>query len=67
MDEGRTSYDVARRKAAYDRLQLLILESVPQIWFFTPDMIDFTQSYVRGFKQHPTTVFWGYDEVWLDR
>jgi hypothetical protein len=30
-------------------------------------MIDFTQDYVKGFQQHPTTHLAGFEEVWLNK
>jgi len=29
--------------------------------------MDFTQSYVKGFKQHPTTLLYGFEGVFLDK
>ena len=65
LDEGRVTFDFAKRKAIYDELQLLLLETVPQIWYFCPDMINFTQKTVNGFRMHPTTFLLGFDEIWL--
>jgi peptide/nickel transport system substrate-binding protein len=67
LEEGRVTFDQAKRKEIYDKIQLLILEHGWQIWLFCPDMIDFTQNYVKGFRQHPTTLLWGYDRVLLDK
>lgn len=65
LDDGRVTFDFSKRKAIYDELQVLLLETVPQIWFFCPDMINFTQKNVNGFKMNPTTFLWGFDEIWL--
>jgi len=62
-----TSADVKKRKEIYDRVQILILENVPHLWLFSADTIDFTQSYVKGFKQHPTTLLYGFEGTWLDK
>ena len=67
LEEGRRTMDQKKRKEIYDRVQILILEHVPHLWLFSPDLIDFTQAYVKGFKQHPTTFLYGFEEVWLDR
>ena len=53
--------DVKKRKEIYDRVQIMILENVPHLWLFSADTIDFTQSYVKGFKQHPTTLLYGFE------
>jgi len=67
LEEGRRTMDPKKRKEIYDRVQLLILEDVPQLWLFSADTIDFTQASVKGFKQHPTTLLYGFEGVWLDK
>jgi peptide/nickel transport system substrate-binding protein len=67
LEEGRRTFDQKKRKEIYDRVQILILENVPHLWLFSADHIDFTQSYVKGWKQHPTTNLYGFEGVWLDR
>ncbi len=67
LEEGRRTMDQKRRKEIYDRVQILILENVPHLWLFSADHIDFTQASVRNWKQHPTTMLYGFEGVWLDR
>ncbi len=67
LEEGRRTMDPKKRKEIYDRVQLLILEDVPQLWLFSADTIDFTQASVKGFKQHPTTLLYGFEGAWLDK
>ena len=50
-----------------DGVQIMILENVPHLWLYSADTIDFTQASVKGFKQHPTTLLYGFDGVWLER
>jgi hypothetical protein len=45
----------------------MILENVPHLWLFSADTIDFTQAHVKGFKQHPTTLLYGFEGSWLDK
>jgi len=67
LEQGRRTMDQRKRKEIYDRAQLLILENVPQLWLFSSEAIDVTQAFVRGFQQHPTTLLYGFEDVWLDR
>ena len=67
LEEGRRTMDGKKRKEIYDRVQVMILENVPHLWLFSADTIDFTQSYVKGFKQHPTTMLYGLEGAWLDK
>jgi len=59
--------DPKKRKEIYDRVQIMILENVPQLWLFSADTIDFTQTRMKGFKQHPTTMLYGLGSTWLDK
>ncbi len=67
LEEGRRTMDQKKRKEIYDRVQIMILENVPHLWLFSADTIDFTQASVKGFRQHPTTLLYGFDGAWIDR
>jgi peptide/nickel transport system substrate-binding protein len=67
LEEGRRTLDQKKRKEIYDRVQIMILENVPHLWLFSADTIDFTQASVKGFRQHPTTLLYGFEGVWLDK
>ena len=67
LEEGRRTLDQKKRKEIYDRVQIQILENVPHLWLFSADTIDFTQAHVKGFKQHPTTLLYGFEGSWLDK
>jgi len=66
LEEGRRTLEPRKRKEIYDRAQVLILENVPHLWLFSADTIDFTQASVKGFRQHPTTLLYGFEGVWRD-
>jgi ABC-type transport system substrate-binding protein len=59
--------DQKKRKEIYDKVQIMILENVPHLWLFSADHIDFTQTAVKNWKQHPTTLLYGFEGVWLDK
>jgi peptide/nickel transport system substrate-binding protein len=67
LEDGRRTMDPKKRKEIYDRVQIMILENVPHLWLFSAETIDFTQTSVKGFKQHPTTLLYGFEGVWLDK
>ena len=67
LEEGRCTMDPKKRKEIYDRVQIQILENVPHLWLFSADHIDFTQANVKGFKQHATTMLYGFDGAWIDK
>jgi peptide/nickel transport system substrate-binding protein len=65
LDEGRSVFEVEKRKPIYDKVQLRLLEKPGHLFLFTPQMIDVTQKRVHGFSQHPTTMPWNYLNTWL--
>ena len=65
LDEGRSVFEVEKRKPIYDNVQLQLLEKPGHLFLFTTEMIDVTQKNVQGFSQHPTTTLWSYQNVWL--
>jgi peptide/nickel transport system substrate-binding protein len=67
LEEGRKTFDFKKRKEIYDKVQIMILENVPHLWLFSADHIDFSQAYVKGFKQHPTTMLYGFEGAWLEK
>ena len=50
-----------------DDLLACVVKEVVARSGFAPEMIDFTQSYVKGFQQHPTTYLAGFDQVSLQQ
>src|SRR5207244_11400947 len=66
LEEGRRTMDQKKRKEIYDRLQLTILENVPHLWLYSADLIDFTQTTVKGFRQHPTALLYGLEGAAID-
>jgi len=67
LEEGRRTMDQKKRKEIYDRVQIMILENVPHLWLFSAETIDFTQASVKGFRQHPTTLLYGFEGAWIER
>jgi peptide/nickel transport system substrate-binding protein len=67
LEQGRRTMDQKKRKEIYDKVQIMILENVPHLWLFSAERIDFTQASVKGFRQHPTTLLYGFEDVWVDK
>ncbi len=63
LEVGREETNFEKRKAIYDKVQLILLEQCPQLWLFSAELIDFAQKSVQGHRQHPTTVLYGFEEV----
>src|SRR5262249_35690274 len=67
LEDGRRTMDQKKRKEIYDRAQIMILDNVPHLFLYSADTIDFTQTSVKGFRQHPTTLLYGFEGAWLDK
>ncbi|MFN8633546.1 MAG: ABC transporter substrate-binding protein [Chloroflexota bacterium] len=65
LDEGRTVFEIEKRKPIYDKVQRQLLEKPGHLFLFAPEAIDVTHKSVQGFSQHPTTTLWSYQNVWL--
>jgi peptide/nickel transport system substrate-binding protein len=63
LEAGREETNFEKRKAIYDQMQLILLEQCPHLWLFSAELIDFAQKSVQGYRQHPTTVLYGFEEV----
>jgi peptide/nickel transport system substrate-binding protein len=66
LDQGRSALDPKKRKEIYDRAQRTMVDKAIQIWTFSPDLIDVSQSAVH-YQQHFTSNYYGFRTVWLDR
>jgi peptide/nickel transport system substrate-binding protein len=52
-ESGKTTFDPAKRKIIYDRIQEIIYNDNPVIVLFYKNMISATYAYVGGFRIHP--------------
>lgn len=66
LDDGRAVFEVEKRKAVYDKVQQTLLERPGHLFLYAPETVDVAHKIVQGFSQHPTTVRWCYQNVWLD-
>ena len=65
LDDGRAVVEIEKRKAIYDKVQQILLERPGHLYLFSPEMVDVTQTSVQSFSQHPMSVLWSYQNVWL--
>ncbi len=66
LDQGRSALDAKKRKEIYDRAQRLMVERAIQIWTFSPDLIDVSQSFIQ-YQQHFTSNYYGFRTVSIER
>jgi len=65
LDDGRTVVEIEKRKPIYDKVQQILVERPGHLYLFAPEMVDVTQKSVQSFSQHPLSVLWSYQNVWL--
>lgn len=53
LDAGRAEIDPDARKQTYDDAQKLLVEDLPWLWLYLPDVAMGWKDYVSGFQQHP--------------
>lgn len=52
LEAGRREMDDAARKVIYDEVQLLLVDELPWLWLFIPNVTMGWQSNITGFRQH---------------
>jgi peptide/nickel transport system substrate-binding protein len=60
LDEGRHTFDQAKRKAAYFRFQEILAEEQPYTFLFVPDSLPAVSSRVHGIKPAPAGISYNF-------
>ncbi|MDI3340386.1 MAG: hypothetical protein QJR03_07610, partial [Sphaerobacter sp.] len=53
LEQGRREADDAKRKAIYDEVQRILVDELPWLWLYLPDVAMGWTKQVTGFRQHP--------------
>ena len=53
LDEGRSTFDLEKRKKAYFRIQEILAEEQPYVFLFVPDALPVVQSRFHGIAARP--------------
>lgn len=67
IDEGRFTFDQAKRKAAYDRIQEIFYDEVPYVFLFVPDSLPVVSSRVLGPEVSPAGLGDNFNEWYVPR
>ncbi|MDB4894320.1 MAG: hypothetical protein JWN15_582 [Firmicutes bacterium] len=67
LDEARTSLDQAKRKAAYETAQELIVDDVVWLPVYQTQEIAVLKNYVKGYVGHPAEYYVRFNGVWLNK
>ncbi len=53
LERGRVTIDEDERKEIYDRVQEILVDELPWLWLYIPNVTMGWANYVEGFQQHP--------------
>jgi peptide/nickel transport system substrate-binding protein len=67
LDEARTSLDQAKRKAAYETAQELIVDDVVWLPVYQTQEVAVLKNYVKGYVGHPAEYYVRFNGVWLNK
>ena len=63
LEEGRHTFDQAKRKAAYFRFQEILAQDQPYTFLFVPDSLPAVSSRFRGIKPAPAGISYNFNQV----
>ena len=66
LEQGRVTLDPAKRKEIYDDVQRMLVDELPWLWLYLPDVTMGWSKGVSGFRQHPAAHMYIKDVV-IDR
>lgn len=58
LEQGRRVTNQEERKAIYDEVQTILVDELPWLWLFLPDIAMGWRTNVTGFRQHPASHFY---------
>lgn len=67
LDEARTSLDPAKRKAAYEKAQELIVGDIVWVPIYQTQEVAVLKNHVKGYVGHPAEYYVRFNGVWLDK
>ena len=65
LEAGRSTFDQAARKKAYDRLQEILHEEQPYCFLYVPYQLSAVQKRFRGIEPAPIGIFYNSDRWWV--
>ncbi len=67
LDEGRSTLDMAKRKAVYFRVQEILSEDQPYCFLYVPMALPIVQARVQGITPAPAGITYNFYEWWIPR
>jgi len=56
LEEGRSTFDIEKRKQAYYRIQDILAEEQPYTFLYVPDALPVVSSRIRGIEPAPAGI-----------
>jgi peptide/nickel transport system substrate-binding protein len=60
LDEGRSTFDLEKRKRAYFRIQEILAEEQPYVFLYVPDALPVVQNRFRGIEPAPAGIAYNF-------
>jgi peptide/nickel transport system substrate-binding protein len=60
LDEGRSTFDLEKRKKAYFRIQEVLAEEQPYVFLFVPEALPVVQNRIRGIVPAPAGITYNF-------
>jgi len=67
LEEGRGTFDKAKRKQAYDRFQEILAEEQPYTFLYVPDSLPVVASRFRGIQPAPAGITYNFIEWYVPK
>jgi peptide/nickel transport system substrate-binding protein len=65
LEEGRRTYDIAKRKRAYFRIQEILAEDLPYIFLYVPDATPIVSARFKGIKPSPIGITYNFPKWYV--
>lgn len=67
IDEGRFTFDRAKRKQAYDRIQEILKEDAPYVFLYVPDSLPVVASRFHGVEPAPAGIGYNFTKWYVPK
>jgi len=67
LDEGRSTFDLEKRKKAYFRIQEILAEEQPYVFLYVPDALPVVQARFRGIEPAPAGITYNFIQWYVPK
>ena len=67
LEAGRSTFDQAKRKAVYDRIQEIMAEDQPYTFLYVPEALPIVNARIKGIKPAPSGITYNFIHWWVPK